>query len=121
MDQSGSRPVANELLWSFLMPELNLITEAEEKKMEKRDYDKEIQELTKAAEEYVETVKDQIAALADEGGVQAYWGEYGENGQTYYPKGTDIEEYYLGWRASEYADAEGKLTQGIWVSSSEMC
>ena len=74
MDQSGSRPVANELLWSFLMPELNLIAEAEEKKMEKRDYDKEIQELTKAAEEYVETVKDQIAALADEGGVQAYWG-----------------------------------------------
>lgn len=121
MDQSGSRPVANELLWSFLMPELNLIAEAEEKKMEQRNYDKEIHELTKAAEEYVETVKDQIAALADEGGVQAYWGEYGENGQTYYPKGTDIEEYYLGWRASEYADEEGKLTQGIWVSSSEMC
>lgn len=89
--------------------------------MEKRDYEKEIREKTEAAEAIIERLKDEVALLADEGGVQAYWGEYGENGQTYYPKGTDINDAYLGWRGSEYADENGILTEGIWISSSEMC
>lgn len=89
--------------------------------MEKRDYTKEIADKTKAAERFVETIKDEIARLADEGGVQAYWGEYGDGGQTYFPKGTDVEEHYLGWEGSQNADEDGKLTQGMWISSSSMC
>lgn len=89
--------------------------------MEKRNYEQEIREKTEAAERFVESVKDEIARLADEGGVTAYWGEYGDGGQTYFPKGTDIEENYLGWEASEYADENGKLTKGMWISSSSMC
>lgn len=89
--------------------------------MENRDYAKEIKERTQEAERFISAMKEDIARLADEGGVQAYWGEYGDGGQTYFPKGTDIEENYLGWEASEYADENGKLTEGMWISSSSMC
>ena len=87
----------------------------------KKEIEALIRKKTKEAEQIIEKIKDEVAELADKGGVQAYWGEYGENGQTYYPKGTDIEDNYLGWRASEYADEDGKLTEGMWISSSEMC
>lgn len=78
-----------------------------------------IEKKTKEVEEIIENVKDEIAALADEGGVLAYWGEYG-SGETYYPKGTDVEKYYISWHSEHYSE-NGKLTQGLWISSSEMC
>lgn len=89
--------------------------------LDKKEIEKLIREKTAAAEAYAEAVKEEVAELADQAGVQAYWGEYGENGQTYYPKGTNINDEYLGWRGSDNADENGILTQGIWISSSEMC
>lgn len=89
--------------------------------MDKKEIENLIREKTKAAEAQMEIVKAEVADLADQAGVQAYWGEYGEGGQTYFPKGTDIRENYLGWEASEYADENGKLTEGMWISSSSMC
>lgn len=63
-------------------------------------------------------------ALADEYQIQAYRGEYGAGGQTYYPVGTNAEDNYLERIVSEYGidvDKDGNITQGVWVSSSEMC
>lgn len=61
--------------------------------------------------------------LADLYGIHAYRGEYG-SGETYYPKGTVASEYYLEYPADNHGidiDADGKITEGFWVSSSEMC
>lgn len=88
--------------------------------MDKQEIVKLIREKTKAAEAQIEAIKDEIAELADQAGVQAYWGEYG-SGETYYPVGTDVEEAYIGWQASQYADENGKLTEGLWIASSELC
>lgn len=62
-------------------------------------------------------------ALADEYGICAYKGEYG-CGQTYYPKGTNVEDNYLENIVHTYdigVDENGEITEGVWVSSSEMC
>ena len=99
----------------------NVSIEIRRDTVDKKEIENLIREKTKAAEAQMEKVKAEVANLADQAGVQAYWGEYGENGQTYYPKGTNINDEYLGWRGSDAADENGILTQGIWVSSSEMC
>ena len=88
--------------------------------VDKKEIENLIREKTKAAEAYMEGVKAEVAELADKAGVQAYWGEYG-SGETYYPVGTDVEAEYIGWEASQYADENGILTQGLWISSSSMC
>lgn len=88
--------------------------------LEKQQIQKLINEKTRAAEDYIDSVKAEIAELADKAGVQAYWGEYG-NGETYFPVGTDVQAEYLGWEGSEYADENGILTEGVWISSSSMC
>jgi len=88
--------------------------------VDKKEIENLIRAKTKAAEEYMEGVKAEVADLADKAGVQAYWGEYG-SGETYYPVGTDVEAAYIGWEASQYADENGLLTQGMWISSSSMC
>ena len=87
----------------------------------KKQIEKEIREKVSKGEDFIEKLKDEIAELADKGGVTAYWGEYGTSGETYYPKGTDVEAHYIGWQASQYADDNGILTEGLWISSSEMC
>lgn len=89
--------------------------------MSDADYNKRIQEKVSAAERAIAILKREVAEIADEGGVTAYWGEYGENGQTYYPAGTNVNDHYMGWRGSEYADENGILQQGVWISSSELC
>lgn len=91
--------------------------------MENRDYAKEIKERTQEAERFISAMKEDIARLADEGGVHAYWGEYG-SGETYYPKGTNAEDNYLKWYCRDYdigLDDEGNLLRGAWVASSDMC
>lgn len=88
--------------------------------MTERNYAKEIEEKTRHAEKVIAELKLEVELLADAGGVKAYWGEYG-SGETYYPVGTNIHDEYIGWEASEYADENGLLTQGLWISSSAMC
>ena len=84
-----------------------------------RNFDKEIQQKTSEAEDLIRKVKREIAAIAEEGRTTAYWGEYGENGQTYYSKGY-IEDnkgnYIVDWLFSDY-----QYQPGSWISSSEMC
>jgi hypothetical protein len=98
----------------------NVSIEIRRKPVDKKEIENLIREKTAAAEAYMESVKDEVAELADKAGVQAYWGEYG-SGETYYPVGTDVNAEYIGWEASEYADENGILTQGVWISSSSMC
>ena len=89
----------------------------------KKDIEALIKKKTKEAEEILYRLKGEIAKLADAGGVEAYWGEYG-SGETYYPAGTDVEANYLESVCYDYdipIDEEGKLLQGAWVSSSSMC
>lgn len=88
--------------------------------IDKKQIEKEIREKVSEGEAFIEKLKDEIAELAEKGGVTAYWGEYG-SGETYYPKGTDVEKHYIGWHASQYADDNGILTEGLWIASSEMC
>lgn len=80
----------------------------------------EIKKITELAEAAFEKAKDQVAELANNAGILAYWGEYG-NGETFYPEGTDINEHYLGWEGSQYADENGILTHGVWIASSSLC
>lgn len=88
--------------------------------MDKQEIQKQITEKKKNADVLIEQIKEEIATLADQGGIQAYWGEYG-SGETYFPVGTDINAEYIGWEAREYADENGILTEGVWISSSSMC
>lgn len=78
----------------------------------------------KAIEALLEPVDQfRAEALMDKYGISMSRGDYG-NGETYYPKGTNAENNYI-----EYAcdcngydrDADGNLTEGVWISSSEMC
>ena len=65
----------------------------------------------------------EIAGIADEYNFEAHIGDYG-NGQTYYPAGTDVAENYLEHIADSNGvevDENGWTTEGMWVSSSEMC
>lgn len=64
----------------------------------------------------------EIAGIADEYNFEAHIGDYG-NGQTYYPAGTLIEENYLERVVHEQGiENDGHaITEGMWVSSSEMC
>lgn len=62
--------------------------------------------------------------LADQYGICAYMGEYGDGGKTYYPKGTNAEDNYITYpveRDGVEIDEDGNIKEGIWVSSSEMC
>lgn len=83
------------------------------------------QQASKAIEKLLEPVDlARAEALADEYGICAYRGEYGSGGETYYPIGTDVEDNYLERIVHEYdieVDENGKTTEGVWVSSSEMC
>lgn len=88
--------------------------------MDKSVIEKEIREKTKAAEAYMQSVKEEIAILADKARVRAYWGEYG-SGETYYPVGTDVQAEYIRWQTSDITDENGLLTEGIWIASSDMC
>lgn len=85
---------------------------------------KDAQSAAKAIEALLNSVDEYKATkIADEYGICAYRGEYG-NGETYYPKGTNAEENYIDRYAEENGidiDENGNITEGFWVSSSEMC
>lgn len=64
--------------------------------------------------------------LADKFDLTMHRGDYG-SGETYYPKGTDVEDNYLERVCYEQdhdtheVDGKSVLTYGVWVSSSDMC
>ena len=87
----------------------NVSIEIRRETVDKKEIENLIREKTKAAEAYMEGVKAEVAELADKAGVQAYWGEY-SSGETYYPKGTNINNEYLGWRGIDAADENGIVT-----------
>lgn len=78
----------------------------------------------KAIEALLEPVDEARAeALMDKYNISMSRGEYG-NGETYYPKGTNIDYAGIDYavRCNGYdTDESGNLTEGIWISSSEMC
>ncbi|AHY25106.1 hypothetical protein AVV36_gp144 [Pectobacterium bacteriophage PM2] len=84
---------------------------------------KSAQEAIKALLEPVDL--ERAERLADQYGVYAHMGEYGDGGKTYYPKGTNVKDNYI----CEYAlsnnnasiNEDGELESGVWISSSEMC
>lgn len=94
----------------------------------------EIPEVTdaKSAQEAIKILLEPVGLteaeeIADKYKLRMYRGDYG-SGETYYPKGTEVEENGLEHSCSYYdydldTDEEGKeiLANGIWVSSSDMC
>lgn len=60
--------------------------------------------------------------LADQYNLRMYRGN-DCHGETYYPKGTNVEENYLEYvcECYDYDVEDGNLVEGIWISSSEMC
>ncbi|UTY64375.1 hypothetical protein ENTB45_194 [Enterobacter phage Entb_45] len=78
----------------------------------------------KAIEALLEPVDEGRAEqLMDQYGISMSRGDYG-NGETYYPKGTNAEDNYIEYacRTMDYElDENGNLTEGVWISSSEMC
>lgn len=89
----------------------------------------EIPEVTdeKSAREAIEiltTPVDQYRAemLADEYNIRIRRELDTEAGETYYPKGTNVEDTELQYcYRTPDVDEAGNLIEGIWVSSSEMC
>lgn len=78
----------------------------------------------KAIEVLLEPVDEARAeALMDKYNISMSRGDYG-NGEPYYPKGTNAEDNYIEYacRTMDYGlDENGNLTEGVWISSSEMC
>ncbi|BAQ22791.1 hypothetical protein AU156_gp141 [Edwardsiella phage PEi20] len=78
----------------------------------------------KAIEALLEPVDEARAEqLMDKYGISMSRGDYG-NGETYYPKGSNASEYYIEYACSCNGydlDGNGNLTEGVWISSSEMC
>lgn len=75
----------------------------------------------RAAIDFILGEADKIEAeaceIADRFGVEFYTSDYG-SGRTYYPKGsTQSDADWNGWDV----DDEGKLTEGVWQSSSDQC
>lgn len=79
---------------------------------------KAINEIMAATDE----VEAAAMKIADLYGIQFSTGDYG-NGRTYYPKGSNSDEYGLEYHCSceGVPIVDGKLAEGIWMSSSEMC
>ncbi|QGZ15154.1 hypothetical protein [Klebsiella phage PhiKpNIH-6] len=89
---------------------------------EYNDY-KSAREAIKAVMGLTEQIEAEAEAIADEMGVSFSTGDYG-NGRTYHPKGTNAEDNGLEFYCREYEvdlDENGNMTEGAWVSSSEMC
>lgn len=78
----------------------------------------------KAIEALLEPVDEARAEqLMDQYGISMSRGDYG-NGETYYPKGTNPDYAGIDYavRCNGYGvDEYGNLSEGIWISSSEMC
>lgn len=89
---------------------------------EYNDY-KSAREAIKAVMGLTEQIEAEAEAIADEMSVSFSTGDYG-NGRTYYPKGTNAEDYGLGYYCRCYdvdLDENGNTVEGAWVSSSDMC
>lgn len=71
----------------------------------------------------VDDIEAEAENIADEMGVSFSTGDYG-NGRTYHPKGTNAEDNGLEYYCNDYdvdLDENGNMTEGHWVSSSDMC
>lgn len=77
----------------------------------------------KEMEESQQKFRAEIEALCEQFQEQAWIGDYG-NGETYYPTGTNAEEHYITYVCGDYdvdIDENGLTTEGLWISSSQMC